>query len=216
MTFESVQRRAARCWHRARDCTGGTHQAPPIGGLGLRDDAGAGRAQCARRCDFGHQKMALCLEFGRRCCATGPLRERSRVTRVRLGSPDCCSNLLPLNRVWQQVCAQIEPLVWLGMALCRTNLRLRSNRLAFEPWPLSQRRAHWAPFGGNICQSLTETHRVCTEDSSGHDDSSRTECHDEPVERAADRNPKPNYIDVTYPDGQGGSTVQRVWFSLKD
>src|SRR5271155_1033480 len=86
--------------------------------------------------------MALCLESGRRCCATGPLRERLRVTRVRLGSLDCCSNLLPLNWVWQQVCAQIKPLVWLGTALCRTNLRLRSNRLAFGPWPLSQRRAH--------------------------------------------------------------------------
>ncbi len=98
-------------------------------------------AQCARRCDFGHQKMALSLESGRRCCATGPLRERPR---VRLGSPDCCSNQLPLNWVWQQVCAQIKPLVWLVMALSHTNLRLRSNRLAFGPWPLSQRRAHWA------------------------------------------------------------------------
>jgi hypothetical protein len=80
-------------------------------------------------------------------------------------------------------------------------------------WSLKPSRS---PFGGNICQSLTETHQVCTDGSSGHDDSSQTECHDEPVERAADRNPKPNYIDVTYPDGQGGTTVQRVWFSLKD
>src|SRR5271155_2335834 len=74
-------------------------------------------AQCDRRCDFGHRKTALYLESGRRCRPTGPLRERSQVTRVRSGSPDCCSNLLPLNWVWQQGCAQIKPLVWLGMAL---------------------------------------------------------------------------------------------------
>jgi hypothetical protein len=73
-----------------------------------------------------------------------------------------------------------------------------------------------SPFGGNVCRSLTETHQVCTDVSYGHEGNSRQECHDEPVERAADRNPKPNYIDVTYPDGQGGATTQRVWFSLKD
>jgi hypothetical protein len=82
------------------------------------------------------------------------------------------------------------------------------GRLGAQAQPVTVRRQHLPVADRNP--------PVCTDGSSGHDDSSQTDCHDEPVERAADRNPKPNYIDVTYPDGQGGTTVQRVWFALKD
>lgn len=73
-----------------------------------------------------------------------------------------------------------------------------------------------SPFGGNVCQSLTETRHICTNEAYGHNGATHEVCSDVPVEKEAERNPTPNYVDVRYPDGKGGTTTQRIWFSLKD
>lgn len=97
-----------------------------------------------------------------------------------------------------------------GMSTSKMGLQL------FQCPPGWALKDNHALFGSNVCQSLTETRRVCTDETTGHNGKPQQVCRDVPLERKADRNPKPHYIDVTYPDGKGGTTTQRVWFSLKD
>ncbi|MFE0758743.1 hypothetical protein ACFW16_32600 [Inquilinus sp. NPDC058860] len=78
-----------------------------------------------------------------------------------------------------------------------------------EGWKLKN---SGALFGGNVCQSLTQTHRVCTQQSRG--DRETEVCRDEPLEKKAERNPTPNYVDVSYTGADGQPVTQRVWFKL--